>query len=139
MTEPEARRRPRPSDRMAAAERAIDLPAAIRALRAEGKASGNGHRQITLMHNGPVRLVLFAFDKGGRLPDHQAPGWVTIHVLHGRLTVRTPDEQHELREGHILTLSPDVSHGVEADAEADMLLGIYPRGLPGSGAAATMP
>ena len=110
---------------------------ALRALRAESSPSANGHRQITLVHKGPVRLVLFAFDKGGRLPEHQAQGWVTIHVLRGKLTVQTPDEQHELGEGRILALAPDVPHDVEAHAESDMLLGVYPKGLVGSGAAAT--
>lgn len=139
MTAPEERLRQHPADRLAGAERAIDLTAALRALRAEPRASGNGHRQIALAHHGPMRLVLFAFDAGGRLPEHTAPGWVTIHVLRGALKVRTPNGVHELREGQILALAPDVPHDVDAGAEADMLLGLYPSGLPGSGAAAAPP
>jgi quercetin dioxygenase-like cupin family protein len=135
MTAPEERLRPRPADRFAGTEHAIDLPAALRALRAESRPVANGHRQITLVHHGPVRLVLFAFHAGGRIPQHRAPGWVTIHVLRGTLRVKTPDTQHELGEGHILALAPDVAHDVDAAGEADMLLGIYPKGLTGSGAA----
>ena len=134
MSASDARRRPRPSDRFAGSERALDLPAALRALRAEGPTGANGHRQITLLHRGPVRLVLFAFDAGGRMPEHRAPGWITIHVLRGSLQVQTPDARHVLRAGEILSLAPDVPHDVDATDEADMLLGVYPETPMGSAA-----
>ena len=122
----EDRLRPHPSDRFAGAEHLLDLPASLRSLRAEAFPSANGHRQIALMHQGPVRLVLFAFESGGRIPEHSAPGWVTIHALRGSLSVRTPDTLHTLSEGTLLSLAPEVLHDVEAAEEADMLLGIYP-------------
>ena len=136
MTTPDARRRPRPSDRFAGTEHALDVREALRALRAEAGASANGHRQITVLHQGPVRLVLFAFAAGGRMPEHRAPGWVTIQVLRGVLRVRTPDAQHALAEGQILALAPNVPHDVEAGEEADMLLGVYPESPVNSAAAA---
>jgi quercetin dioxygenase-like cupin family protein len=126
MTTPDVRRRPRPSDRFAGTEHALDVRAALDALRAERAPGASGHRQITLLHQGPVRLVLFAFDAGGRMPEHRAPGWVTIQVMRGALRVRTPDEQHDLAEGQILALAPNVLHDVDATEEADMLLGVYP-------------
>lgn len=82
-----------------------------------------------------MRLVLFAFDEGGRMPDHAAPGWITIHVMRGSLLVRTPTARHELREGQLLALAPGIEHDVEATAESDMLLGIYPEAPVGSAAA----
>jgi quercetin dioxygenase-like cupin family protein len=120
------RRRPHPIDRFAGAEHALDLTTALRALRAEGPFDAHGHRQIALLHHGPLRLVLYAFAPAGRIPEHRAPGWVTIHVLRGALTVRTPDARHMLHEGQILSLAPNVAHDVEAGGEADMLLGVYP-------------
>jgi quercetin dioxygenase-like cupin family protein len=136
MTGREPRRRPHPSDRFAGAEHLLDLPAVLRALRAEPRSGTNGHQQIALLHNGPVRLVLFAFEPGGRMPEHRAPGWITIHVLRGSLRVRTPNARHELAEGQILSLAPDVPHDVEASKEADMLLGVYPETPMGSAAPA---
>jgi quercetin dioxygenase-like cupin family protein len=136
MSASEKRRRPHPSDRFAGAERALDLPAALRALRAEPQSGANGHRQITLLHHGPVRLVLFAFAPGGLIPEHQAPGWITIHVLRGALNVRTPDARHTLRGGQVLALAPDVSYDVDATEETDMLLGVYPETPLGSAATA---
>jgi quercetin dioxygenase-like cupin family protein len=136
MSAPEKRRRPHPSDRFAGAERALDLPAALRALRAEPRSGTNGHQQITLLHHGPVRLVLYAFEPGGLIPEHEVPGWITIHVLRGSLNVRTPDARHTLRTGQILALAPDVPHDVDATEETDMLLGVYPEVPLGSAASA---
>jgi quercetin dioxygenase-like cupin family protein len=132
MAAPEERLRPHPSDRLAGAEHVLDLPAALRALRTEPRPGTNGHRQITLLHHGPVRLVLFAFEAGGRMPKHRAPGWITIHVLRGSLQVRTPDAKHVLSAGQLLTLGPDAPHDVDASEEADMLLGIYPESPMGT-------
>lgn len=126
MTASPERRRPRPADRFAADEHQLDLRSALHALRAEPNPGAHGHRQVALMHEGPVRLVLFAFDHGGRMPQHAAPGWVTIHVLRGSLTVRTPETTHVLAGGTLLSLAPGVRHDLEATEESDMLLGIYP-------------
>jgi quercetin dioxygenase-like cupin family protein len=104
-------------------------------VRAETRAGANGHRQITLLHHGPVRLLLFAFDEGGRMPQHQVPGWVTIHVLRGVLRVQTPDGDNVLKEGQLLALAPNIRHDVDAVDESDMLLGVYPEGPTGSAAA----
>ena len=64
--------------------------------------------------------------EGGGIPQHRAPGWVTIQVMRGVLQLKTPDAQHELTEGQMLALAPHVQHDVHARDEADMLLGIYP-------------
>lgn len=135
MPAPEKRRRPHPSDRFAGSERALDLSASLKALRIEGSTAANGHRQIALLHHGPVRLVLFAFEAGGHLPQHKAPGWITIHVLRGLLHVRTPDATHDLGPGQILSLAPGVLHDVDAEQASDMLLGVYPETPMGSAAA----
>jgi quercetin dioxygenase-like cupin family protein len=133
MSVPESRLRPPPAERFAGPEHRLDIGEALTALRSERHPPVNGHRQITLFHHGPVRLVLFAFDAGGRLPEHRAPGFVTIHVLRGSLLVRTPRQAYELAAGQVLALDPDIPHDVEAGEESDMLLGIYPEApLPGT-------
>jgi quercetin dioxygenase-like cupin family protein len=134
MSAQEERLRPHPSDRFAGAERKLDLAQALRSLRSEGPPGANGHRQIALLHHGPVRLILFAFQAGGHMPQHHAPGWVTIHVLRGSLAVTTPEGLQVLREGQLLALAPDVPHDVDASEPADMLLGIYPESPVGSAA-----
>lgn len=126
MTTDDSRRRPRPSDRFAGTEHLLDMRETLRALRIEKSPGASGHRQITLLHEGPVRLVLFAFDADGRMPAHRAPGWVTIQVMRGSLQIQTAEQLHLVTEGQMLALAPNVLHDVHATEEADMLLGVYP-------------
>lgn len=124
--ESDEQRRVRPSERFAGAEHLLDIAATLADLRREPLRGDSGHRQIALVHEGPVRLVLFAFEAGSRMKEHAAPGWVTIHVLRGTLTIRSEGAEHQLSAGNILSLAPRVRHDVEATSEVDMLLGIYP-------------
>lgn len=116
--------RPPPTERFAGTEHFIELASALTALRMEHHDAKDGHRQITIFRKGSLRMVLFAFEPGGRLAAHRAPGFVVIHVLRGTLRVRTASEAYELTAGRMLMLDPDVSHDVEAAEEADMLLTI---------------
>ena len=124
MSTPKPRLRQRPSARFAGSEHLIDLDEALATLRAEPRPTVQGHRQVTLFHENALRLVLFAFDAGGRLPQHSAPGPVTLHALRGALRVRTPNTTHALREGQLLLLDANVPIDVDAADEADMLLSI---------------
>ena len=124
----EDRLRKPPAERFAGEEHHLDLAAALASLRREPHPPVAGHRQITVSHHGPVRLVLFAFDTGGRMPEHSTLGFVTIHVLRGALRVGTPQRRYELTAGSLLALDPGIPHDVEAIEESDMLLGVYPPG-----------
>ena len=116
------RPRPPPAERFAGSEHAIDLGSALEALRKEERGSKDRHRQITVFRKDALRILLFAFEAGGRLGSHRAPGWVVIQALNGTVRVRTESETHELAAGRILVLEPDAIHEVEAEGEADMLL-----------------
>lgn len=100
----------------------LNLPDLARALQAEPHPARDGHRQAGLVHRGPLRVVLFAFEPGGRLPEHQAPGHVVIHCLRGGVAVDAGESRHRLGAGEALVLDPGVPHAVEALAESDMLL-----------------
>lgn len=119
---PKKRLRPPPIDRFAGPEHGIDMAAALDALRSEPHDGKDRHRQITVFSKGHLRLVLFAFEAGGHLAAHRAPGFVVVHALRGTVRVRTPNEAYELAAGRILVLDPEVVHDVEAHEEADILL-----------------
>lgn len=122
MTAPEERLRPHPATRMTGPAEILDLPTLAHRLRSEPHPSRDGHRQVGLIHRGPLRLVLFAFDAGGRLPEHKAPGHVVIECLRGAIIVSAEGARHELGENMTIVLEPDVPHSVEAPEESDMLL-----------------
>jgi quercetin dioxygenase-like cupin family protein len=118
------RLRPPPAERFAGPEHRIDLAAALDALRGEHHESSDGHRQSTVFHKGPLRIVLFSFDAGAGLPSHRAPGVVVIHTLRGRITVKTLNESYELAMGQLVIFDPEVVHDVTAAEPSDMLLTI---------------
>ena len=124
MSSSKDRLRPPPSERFAGPEHRIDLQSTLEALRREPHDGSDKHRQITVFHKGPLRLVLFAFEPGGGLPSHRAPGSVVIHTLQGRIQVKTLNESYELATGQVLMLDPEVVHDVTAAEQSDMLLTI---------------
>ncbi|MEO8449106.1 MAG: cupin domain-containing protein [Gemmatimonadota bacterium] len=125
MTAPDSRLRPPPAERFAGPEHHIDFDTVLRRLRSEASPVRGGHRQETVYHRGAVRLMLFAFDAGGRLESHQAPGLVTIQSLHGTLQVTTATARYDVEPLQALVLDPGVPHDVEARTEADMLLTVH--------------
>lgn len=122
MSAPKDRLRPRPADRFAGPEHRLDLEAAVRALRSEPHDGKDKHRQITVFHKGPLRLVLFTFEAGGGLASHRAPGFVVIHVVRGKIRVQTLQQTHDLSANQALTLDPEVVHDVQAVEASEMLL-----------------
>ncbi len=124
MSSPSDRLRPPPSERFAGPEHRIDLSAALETLRGEDHGSTDRHRQITVFHKGPLRIVLFTFEAGAGLPAHRAPGFVVIHTLRGRITVKTMNETHDLATGQLVMLDPEVVHDVTASEASDVLLTI---------------
>jgi len=124
VSSPKDRLRPPPSERFAGPEHHIDLTAALESLRVEHHDSTERHRQITVFHKGPLRMVLFAFEAGAGLPSHRAPGFVVIHTLRGRITIKTLNDTHDLAAGQLVMLDPEVVHDVTAVESSDMLLTI---------------
>jgi quercetin dioxygenase-like cupin family protein len=122
MTQTDQRLRPHPSVRLAGPAVALNLPDLARALHAEPHPSTQGHRQAGLVHRGQTRLVLFAFEPGGELREHRAPGHVVIHCLRGELVVEAAGADGMLKAGEALFLDPNVPHSVRATEESDMLL-----------------
>jgi quercetin dioxygenase-like cupin family protein len=116
------RLRPHPSNRLTGPVVPLNLPDLVRALRSEPHPAKDGHRQAGLIHRGPLRVLLFTFESGGRLPEHRAPGHVVIQCLRGELAVDAGETRYRLGAGEAVVLDPAVPHAVEASVESDMLL-----------------
>lgn len=101
-----------------------NLPEEVAALRRAGVSGSAGHVAKTLAKHADLRIVLIAFEEGGRLDRHQAPGRVCVHLLEGHVAVRLGDQSVELRAGGLLEIAPRVPHEVESLAESAMLLTI---------------
>ena len=69
MSQPDERLRPHPSTRMTGPVVPLNLRDLARALYAEPHPAIDGHRQAGLIHRGPLRLLLFAFEPGAVYPN----------------------------------------------------------------------
>jgi quercetin dioxygenase-like cupin family protein len=118
-----ARQQPRvpPRQRFAGNEHVINLDKAFTDLPRESTVY-QGHMQKAIYRLGPTTTAIFQFEKGGTMDQHAVEGEAIIHVLSGRLGVRTPSKNHELRGGDMLLLNPGVPHDVKAMEPARMLL-----------------
>lgn len=116
------RLRPPPQQRFDPPVQLFDLTEAAARLRREPQPPRDGHRQVALDRHGPMTLVLFTFETGGVLPDHQVPGMATLMAVRGHLLVSTAAGDHELRPGQVLTIGPGQVHGVSASEPSELLL-----------------
>ncbi len=121
MDAPADRLRVPPRERFAGCERIVDLRAAFSALPAES-VPRKGHMQKTLYRLGPTTTAIFAFERGHGLDQYAVDGEAIIHVIRGRLRVRTAESEYDLAENQMLLLDPGVPHEVTALEPARMLL-----------------
>ena len=117
-------RRP-PEERFAGSEHLFDLATVAEGLRAEPGPVTDGHRQIALVHERGLTLIVYDFEAGGFLADHAADGIVTIQAVAGEIEVSSPEGTHRLVAGSLLVLSPGVRHDVKALVASEMLLAVY--------------
>jgi len=82
------------------------------------------HRAEILIKTDTLRVVLVTMLRGGTMPEHGAPGPITVHVLRGAITVTVDDEAHELGEGHLISLAPEVEYAVDGVQDGAFLLTI---------------
>ena len=76
------RERQDPDERFAGDEHLFDLAASARDLQREQQEARHGHRQVTLVHDDGITVVLFAFEAGGQLANHSADRLVMIQRRH---------------------------------------------------------
>jgi quercetin dioxygenase-like cupin family protein len=116
-----------PEDRFAGDEHLFDLAASADALRREEQPARDGHRQVALVHDDGVTVILFDFEAGGQLPDHSADGLVMIHVIAGTVDVATPETTHTIGAGSLLVLAAGVRHDLSAREPSRVLLTVHLR------------
>jgi quercetin dioxygenase-like cupin family protein len=84
-------------------------------------SSGRSARSVYGGHEHVLRQTLIALARGRRLDDHENPGEATVHVLHGRVSLRAGDDSWEGSPGDLLVV-PDARHSLEALEDSVVLL-----------------
>lgn len=124
MTPPD-RLRTHPDQRLAASVQFVDCQSVASSLRAEDHHGVAGHRQVAIVRQGPVTMIVMAFEIGGEMKEHKAEGVVSIQVLSGLLKLMVGSDTHDLGIGQLVTLAPGVPHSLSAITAVDMLLTVH--------------
>ncbi len=121
---PRSRLRPHPRERFAGPAQHLDLNEAARKLREEPHDAIDGHRQLALGHRYGLTLLLFTFDPGGVLKEHDADGVTTVQALEGSLEVTVGGEQKSLKRGELLVIAPGVPHAIATRERSTALVSV---------------
>ncbi len=76
----------------------------------------------TILDKPAGTITLFAFDKGQRLSEHQAPYDAVVEVVDGRAVITIAGEEIEVGAGEIIIMPGNVPHAVSAVEKFKMLL-----------------
>lgn len=114
--------RERAEDRLDGSAVLLDLHAEFEKLTAETDLKVAGHRQITLFKSYKTTVAIFAFDSGGGMREHSAPGVVTVQVISGKLEINVGGESHHVVAQNVLVIPPGARHDVRALEPSQMLL-----------------
>lgn len=77
----------------------------------------DGRSSRTLLKDGPLRVTLIVLAPGGGIPEHTAPGPITVQPLRGRVDVVIDGSTHGVATGEILSVGPAVPHSVSTPSE----------------------
>ena len=88
---------------------------------ASAAASGRSAHTVYGGHEHVLRQTLIALAAGRGLDDHENPGEATVHVLHGRVSLRCGDDTWEASPGDLLIV-PDARHSLHALEDSAVLL-----------------
>jgi quercetin dioxygenase-like cupin family protein len=91
-------------------------------LRQESTWRTSGRNAITLTKEPTLRLVLMLLGKGTKMPEHQAAGPLTLHVLSGSMAFRAGDRTEEIGSDELIVLESAIGHELEALEESACLL-----------------
>lgn len=83
-----------------------------------------GARTAALLKAEQLEVVRIVLHAGKGLPEHKAPGEITVQCLEGEVEFRLPDALHLLRPGDFLHLGRAVPHSLMARSDASLLVTI---------------
>jgi quercetin dioxygenase-like cupin family protein len=81
-----------------------------------------GRSARTLVKDGRLRVTIVHLAAGGSIPEHQAPGPITIQTLDGTVTVGAGNADHALAPGRLLVIEQRIPHSVRSVSGGTFLL-----------------
>ncbi len=87
-------------------------------------ASEAKRRAELLVKSDTLRVVLITAVTGSKLKEHNSPGPITIHVVHGQFTLDIEGEARVMNQGDVAIVAPGIMHEVECNQDGAFLLTI---------------
>jgi quercetin dioxygenase-like cupin family protein len=94
---------------------------------AHNASSGRSAHTVYGGHEHVLRQTVIALVAGASLDEHESPGEATVHVLSGRVRLRTSENGWEGSPGDLLIV-PDTRHSLEALESSTVLLTVAKAG-----------
>jgi quercetin dioxygenase-like cupin family protein len=82
-------------------------------------------KSITLMRSDHLEVVRLVLPAGKHIPEHRAPGEITVQCLEGVVKFGTGAGAQLMRNGDMLFLLGGESHWLEAVENASVLVTLY--------------
>lgn len=81
-----------------------------------------GSKTSTLAKHDPLQIIRLVLEPGKEIPSHQAPGFLIVQCLQGRIEFTAFGKSHELEPGQLLYLPPHEPHAVRCIEAGSLLL-----------------
>jgi len=106
----------------------LSLPTLADETLARARQATNGRAAHTLSggHEHVLRQTLLALTAGNGLAEHGSPGEASLHVLRGRVRLRSEGDEWPGAAGDYLVIPP-ARHSLECDEDAVVLLTVASR------------
>jgi quercetin dioxygenase-like cupin family protein len=99
-----------------------DLPAFIAQVKDEKSWEKNDRNGITVFKSEGITIVISALKDGAVIKDNTVNGFLTLHVLNGKVRIETLEGDVEVGENNLVTFHPSVPHSIEARTDSVLLL-----------------
>lgn len=107
----------------------LDLHEELAQLERERASTGAVQTAKTLVKHPTLRLVLIAIGDGGRIPEHETAGRITIQTLSGHVRTHAAGRVFDMPAGRVVALDRSIRHELEAIGDSAVVLTIaWPEG-----------
>ncbi len=102
-----------------------DLPAFIEQVKDENAWEKSDRNGITVFKSDSVTIVLTVLKEGAVIKDNTVNGYLTIHVLDGKIRMETLEGDTEQGTNQLIAFHPNVPHSMEAKKDSVLLITTY--------------
>lgn len=103
----------------------IDIPAFVDQLKDEKAWDKNDRNGITVFKSDNMTIVLTALQKKAELGNNMVDGFLTVHILKGKVRFTTPDGDIDANKNKMIAFHPGVCHSIRAKSNAVLLITNY--------------